>query len=640
MVPERIHRFELKGQRFAIDTETCFCFECDAISWDVLELYPETPINRIFHLLKEKHDLKELEEVVGELEWLRATKSILPAFNAEVQQKLFEMERGVKQLSLTLPREAPKPATAKRGWLGRTATGETDTRRELARDAVTLLLSRSQTQTELELEFVEEKELRSPELIADLCVFGLKAAQLAGKKLKACVVVTDVELSKQPASLAGHTISAKLEFEDVSEVAGRLKAFAKARPDTLGRLVKALAPGKAGIMGRIVVRPNHPAFGEVVRELDEVGFGVIELDLEGAYVANPGLDPQAMLEGLSQSATYYAERLLKHHYFRVDPIASLFWRIYNGAPLRRADPAGTNALAVDATGDIYPSQGLQGLEGLRLGSLAEGKLDEEKLKACEDIGSVTTGECMRCWARNLCGGGSAAVHQALSGAFRQPNEAWCDAQRSYMGSAVSAFDLLSAEGVNFTRVYSSLDVTAKPSLFTAARAAFRMNMGMRPLEEADAEMLKEWENWNRAAYFLGSEQGIFLGNQYEREMDALHPNPLQFEVLLLRKTGEPLGLLRVRPDPATGLADGYLYFHDPADYDSDSLRKSFRAILKEAGGQQDIKRLMTPAAPWEEGLQRFLEAVGFRREGVLREALYTRSAYHDLTIYGITTDEL
>ena len=66
-----LHRFEVDGHFYALDPESCFCFECDAISWDVLEHYPHTPVNRILALLEDKHPRVELEEVVGELEWLR-----------------------------------------------------------------------------------------------------------------------------------------------------------------------------------------------------------------------------------------------------------------------------------------------------------------------------------------------------------------------------------------------------------------------------------------------------------------------------------------------------------------------------------------------------------------------------------------
>jgi len=72
-----LHRFELNGKRYAIDPETCFCFECDEICWDVLALYPHETISRIVHELKQKHSEREVYEVVGELEWLRRTAETL-----------------------------------------------------------------------------------------------------------------------------------------------------------------------------------------------------------------------------------------------------------------------------------------------------------------------------------------------------------------------------------------------------------------------------------------------------------------------------------------------------------------------------------------------------------------------------------
>ena len=72
-----LHRFEFAGRHYLVDPETCFCVECDAISWDVSEYYPATPANRILSLLEDRHPRTELEEVISELEWLRATNAIL-----------------------------------------------------------------------------------------------------------------------------------------------------------------------------------------------------------------------------------------------------------------------------------------------------------------------------------------------------------------------------------------------------------------------------------------------------------------------------------------------------------------------------------------------------------------------------------
>ena len=640
MPREFLHRFEREGKRFAIDPETCFCFECDEISWDVLDHYPHTSVNRIIHLLGGKHNPVEISEVVGELEWLRATRSILTPPKKEDLLKTYEVERGLKRITIAMPPPASPIQSVNRSWFGRNQAVQPGEGAKTARAAIHMLLARSQGQKDLHIEFDAGGRIAEPEVLAELCAHAFNAAKLAGKTLAIAVRLMPIAVSKPPEALAGHTLGVKVEFREPGPVASRLRALAKAGENSLARWLKLIESEDASTPGRIIVSPNHPEFGGVVEALDAVGFAHIELDLDSAYVAHPDLEPQAMLEGLGASAEYYARRLLEHHYFRLDPMASLFHRIYTGTPQRRSDWAGTWELAVDDTGVLYPSRLMIGCDALRFGSVADGSIDEEKVRTFEDVGSLTTSVCIRCWARNLCGGGPAAVHHALAGSFRTPHEPWCDAQRAWMMTAVSAFQQLSSAGVQFDRVYTLLTRQQKPSLFTLARAALAMTIGARPIEEADAGMLTHWENWNEAAYFLFNETGLLLATRYDREMDSLHPRGIEQELVLTRKNGEPMGLLKVRPERFQNAAQAWLYLHDEADYASDATRRGFRAILKEAGGQQSVRRLTIPASSKEQGLQAFLEAVGFTQLGTLRETLYLHGAYHDVHLFDVTLDRL
>jgi uncharacterized protein len=635
---ELLHRFEQDGRSFVIDPETCFCFECDAISWDLLDYYPGTPVNEIYHRLEGKYERKELAEVIGELEWLRATRSILTVPKQEEMAKAFEVERGVRSLSVELPRDDAASAPAKKSWFGKSAPSLSGAARETARDAIALLLARSLNQKELHIEFVENAAISNPEFIAEACALALKSAKLAGKNLTASVLISDARPAKTPPALEGHCVSLRMDFQNVEDILECLRAFARTPGETLARQAKIIQPSASGVSGHVIVRPNHPAFGDVVAVLDDAGFSSIELDLDGAYVVNPTMDPASMLPGLSQSAVYYAKRLLKHHYFRLDPIAYLFQRIYAGSPAPRSDSAGTNELAVDATGAIYPCRKMISIESLRLGSLVDGSFEENLMKSFEDVGSITTKECMKCWARNLCGGGSSAVHNALTGSFRIPCESWCEAQRAWMGAAVSAFQQLSAAGVHFDRIYKTLGKRGKPSLFAMARAALTMTVGVRPIEEADAEMLTKWENWDESSYFLCNESGVFLATKYDREMDSLHPHGVEQELILIRKNGDPFGLLKILPEYLPGVAMVWLHMRDKADYASESVRKGFRAILKEAAGQQPIRRLLAPVSSTEEELAAFLTSVGFRRVGEQREALYLHGEYSNVDFYEINTE--
>jgi len=79
-----------------------------------------------------------------------------------------------------------------------------------------------------------------------------------------------------------------------------------------------------------------------------------------------------------------------------------------------------------------------------------------------------------------------------------------------------------------------------------------------------AELLRSWENWNRSAYFLMSERSVFIGNAYERELDATHPRAGEHELMVIQKDGSPLGLLKLRPGASSGLGEAFVYFRDPA----------------------------------------------------------------------------
>lgn len=610
-----LHRFEHAGRRYVIDPETCFCFECDAISWDVLEHYPDTPANRIRHLFSERHDPKEVEEVLGELAWLRSSKSILQPVDVKQQFEGLGKTEGLRSLTLIAP-------TAERVERG-----------------AALLLARSGEAQELTLELRWAAPPPRHELprIAAACAGAFALAEMAEKTLRVRARLEGVAPARADASLAGHRLSVAVEAGAADDVESRLARLADAGAERLDRIAKALhtpAP-----IGRVILEPGHAAFSGAVAALDKAGFAVIEVDVERALARDAGLDAAALLGGLREAAVYYAERLLAQHYFRLDPIAGLFWRIHNGTPLERHDPSGSGALCVAEDGGLYADAASAEAGARRLGSLEGGGLDAAERGPYLDLGVRTTPVCMGCWARHLCGGGTAAVHAARSGAVNAPDPAWCDAQRAWLEAAVAAFSLLSSQGVNFTRVYQNLTPQPRPSLWAMAKAAFRMQVGLRPLAEADAPLLAKWENWNDAAYFTASERGLMLATRYDREMDALHPSPYEHEFLLLRRDGAPMGLLRLRPEPVPGAARLWLYLRDERDYAAEGVRRSFRHLLGEAAKGQELRRLVAPVGPGEAGLAAFLEAAGFALEGVQREGLYLHGKYHDLRMYGVALRE-
>ncbi len=611
MAAQALHRFEHGGKRYAVDPETCFCFECDAISWDVLEHYPQASEKRIAHLLAGKHHAAEIREVISELEWLRSSKSILPSRGLEEQRKEFDLERGLKRLSIAL-------------------SDSMDAAEQTVREGIEFLLARAGSQENLGLEFrLGAGQAPQPQALKAYCALAWRRAALASKTISVSVRAA---LGGQ-SGLGAHGLALRLEI-GAGAGAGQDKVFALLS-QPIDPEPKKLAKQLNSLEGRatVVINPSAPDFADAVAELERAGCNAIEIDLDAAFAQHPGCGPAAMLEELQAATEYYAQRLAAQRYFLLEPIASYFQRIYEGKAIGRLDPAGAHALFIGPEGAINPAPFLNSAAEFNLGSLAAGVLEEERLGRFDDIGAATTPACQSCWARGLCGGGSATIHHALTGSFRQPDSHWCEAQRRFLETAIVSFNLLAAQGVNFTRLYHGFSTAPKRSVFSMARTLFQTTLGLRPTGEADAELLNAWENWNDAAYFTCQESGMRMSTRYDREMDALHPRTYQQEFLLTSRQGAPVGLLRIRPEQRKGAAQAWLYLHRKADLESKQVRKSFQGLLREIGAREALQSVTVPVGPEEDPLAALLESAGFTHAGTQREALYLHGRYHDVRVY-------
>jgi len=610
MTGPALHRFEQDGKRFVIDPESCFCFECDGISWDVIAHFPHETVTRIIHLLEDRHPATELAEVLGELEWLRATKAILQRPKLQDLEQLYTVTRGLKAMTVALG-DRPEEQVTRAGRI---------------------LVGRAGEQQQLYLTVrLRPEDLERPGLAASLERVA-EFARDGGKALTVGLVRSAVALEKPHPALAGHRVSAIREWQPDGEALGPVLAALRGSLRDVKRLA-ALVLRDGTEAGEVVLTPGTGDVAAAVKALADAGALRIRLDLTTPFVEAPDLAPAVFYEGLRATAWQYARDLLANRFYRLEPLAALFHQIHQGTTCRRRDGAGLHELALAGDDTVHPGPDWLGLGASPIRTDAGGRIDAASLKVFEDAGSLTTPACMACWARNLCGGGVTAVHRARTGNWRTPDPAWCDAQRAWLENTVAAFNVLSTEGVNFSRLEGTLARTARPGILQLARAAFRMQVGLRPIGESDAALLAGWEQWNGAAYFSATEFGILTATEYDREMDALHPRPLEQELLVLRKSGAPFGLLRLRPDRFPGVVQGWVYFRSPADYASSSVRKSFRFMLGEAAAQQDMRRLIVPVGPEDPGLADFLLATGFRHIGVQRESLYLHGQYRDLDLY-------
>jgi hypothetical protein len=273
MPRERLHRFTRADRRFAIDVDTCFCFECDDITWDLLEHYPHEPANRIYHVLGAKHDRSILAEVIGELEWLRATNSILPVSRRAMDERWLMIERGLKKLTVDLRGDAVA------------ALANLD-------NAISLLIGRSQKQQQLELEFIVGANTPSAAHgpIAEAQASAARIARLTDKSLTVTLHSFDVAIADRSNDIAPHRISLRVPLNG-DEASKRLASvFALTRKaQKLAACAKAIRGENAAETGAIILHLTDAKFAAAVQAIHAAGFPSIELDLDSIFIRPPNL---------------------------------------------------------------------------------------------------------------------------------------------------------------------------------------------------------------------------------------------------------------------------------------------------------------------------------------------------------------
>jgi ribosomal-protein-serine acetyltransferase len=160
---------------------------------------------------------------------------------------------------------------------------------------------------------------------------------------------------------------------------------------------------------------------------------------------------------------------------------------------------------------------------------------------------------------------------------------------------------------------------------------------LRPLTEADAEelhalveknraYLADWMPWAAEQTFQGTRQ--FLAGSERR---------------LREGSGFELGLVRDgRIVGAVGLAavDGVAhsaivgYWLDEEHQGSGLMTRAVRALVEHAFGEMGLHRVEIRAAATNERSRAIPERLGFRPEGVLREAERVGDRHQDLVVYG------
>ncbi|WP_307499739.1 PapB family radical SAM/SPASM ranthipeptide maturase [Paenibacillus brasilensis] len=133
---------------------------------------------------------------------------------------------------------------------------------------------------------------------------------------------------------------------------------------------------------------------------------------------------------------------------KMSNVLGMLSKIHSGGPRIHFCGAGTNAVAVDVRGNLFPCHRFVGEDECSIGNL----FDEDKLSRQYDfienstIRNRTT--CSNCWAKNLCGGGCHQENFSENGNINQPVGKLCKVTQKFITSTINLYLQLTQEQRN------------------------------------------------------------------------------------------------------------------------------------------------------------------------------------------------
>ena len=99
--------------------------------------------------------------------------------------------------------------------------------------------------------------------------------------------------------------------------------------------------------------------------------------------------------------------------------------------------AGHEYLAITPQGDIYPCHQFVGNEPFKMGTVYEGKLNQDIVKYFENSNIYTKDKCRDCFAKFYCSGGCSANAYNFNKDINKPYELACEMEKKRVECAIA-----------------------------------------------------------------------------------------------------------------------------------------------------------------------------------------------------------
>ena len=185
---------------------------------------------------------------------------------------------------------------------------------------------------------------------------------------------------------------------------------------------------------------NNLDFTEDVMHMYELGFDQISIE---PVVSDPNVSyslGEEDIEAVSKEYLKLAKKIIEikksgkfinffHFMIDLDQGPCAIKRL-------RGCSCGNEYVAVTPEGDIYPCHQFVGIDGFKMGTLDDGKIDLDMKRSFSGANVFNKKHCSDCWARFYCSGGCNANSQQYAGGILNQHKVSCDLEKKRLECAI------------------------------------------------------------------------------------------------------------------------------------------------------------------------------------------------------------
>ena len=419
-----IHQYKLNGYNIVLDVFSGSVHNVDDLVYDIIELYENTPKDKIVELMLEKYkndstvNANEINDVFSVIEELIANKQLFTKDTHEGKAYDFKNRNTViKALCLHIAHTCNLNCEYCFASQGKYHGQRALMSFEVGKRAIDFLVENSKGRRNLEVDFFGGEPLLNFEVVKQIVEYARSIEKEHNKNFRFTLTTNGMNITDEVIEFANKechnvvlSLDGRKEIHDLTRktitgngsydvIVPKFKEFVKKRN------------GKNYYM-RGTFTKNNVDFTNDIFHMADLGFS--ELSME-PVVCSPD-EPYALTEqdlpALYEQYEILAKEMLKREK-QGNPITFYHYMLdlKNGPCIYKRISgcgSGTEYMAVTPWGDLYPCHQFVGDDKYCLGNIYDGVKNQDLVNKFKNCNAYARKDCASCWAKLYCSGGCAA----------------------------------------------------------------------------------------------------------------------------------------------------------------------------------------------------------------------------------------